>query len=277
MDCGKSLGTYAPCPYAYHVRFRYGSPYIELAETSSIVSSDFISTVEYKGKGYFSGKSHSFKATLTPSGLTSTGHHKSDKNNELHRIEGTWHTTSEYTAGPRKGKEFHNVNGAKEIVEPVGGEASGEMGEFETRKLWNLVAKGIREGDFDAASKEKTKIEVSLRIFVCAMVLIEVSDRMSKDKEGKMSRLLRRLGRRSISNMFLMTLSVRPFLAPTPASEFLPSCRPIPRQTSQPLPCHRRLLRLQRQLACVKLIAPYRQHVQRWVIVDCLTLYKRAL
>ncbi len=35
------------------------------------------------------------------------------------------------------------------------------MGEFETRKLWNLVAKGIREGDFDLASREKTKIEVS--------------------------------------------------------------------------------------------------------------------
>lgn len=52
------------------------------------------------------------------------------------------------------------MNGPKEEVTAIGTEASGEMGEFESRKLWKLVAKGIREGDFDSASKEKTKIEV---------------------------------------------------------------------------------------------------------------------
>ncbi|KAH8923228.1 hypothetical protein BT69DRAFT_1334038 [Atractiella rhizophila] len=44
----------------------YGSPYIELADTSYIQGSNgILSTIEYKGKGYFSGKSHSFKATIS--------------------------------------------------------------------------------------------------------------------------------------------------------------------------------------------------------------------
>lgn len=47
----------------------YGSPYIELMESSYIQSSTgWLATIEYKGRGYFSGKSHSFKATLEPNG-----------------------------------------------------------------------------------------------------------------------------------------------------------------------------------------------------------------
>ena len=35
-----------------------------------------------------------------------------------------------------------------------------EMDEWESRRLWRAVAKGIREGDFETASREKSKIEV---------------------------------------------------------------------------------------------------------------------
>ncbi|KAK7443572.1 Oxysterol-binding protein 4 [Stygiomarasmius scandens] len=128
----------------------YGSPYIELAETSYIISKTHVCSIEYKGKGYFSGKSHSFKASLSPAPGTS---------GKDHVIEGLWHMTSKYISGPRNGKDFHDVTGPKEEVTAIGGENSGEMGEFETRKLWSLVAKGIREGDFETASKEKSKIE----------------------------------------------------------------------------------------------------------------------
>lgn len=77
-----------------------------------------------------------------------------------HVIEGTWHTSSKYVSGPNSGHEFHNVDGVKEEVIAHGAENDGQMGDFESRKLWKLVAKGIREGDFDLASKEKSKIEV---------------------------------------------------------------------------------------------------------------------
>ena len=56
-----------------------------------------------------------------------------------------------------KGVPFTDVQGPKEeiTVAPVE-----EMDEWESRKLWRYVAKGIREGDFETASREKSKIEV---------------------------------------------------------------------------------------------------------------------
>ncbi|EIW76682.1 oxysterol binding protein [Coniophora puteana RWD-64-598 SS2] len=124
----------------------YGSPYIELTDTSYIQSSTgWLSTVDYKGKGYFSGKTHQFKATVTKDGMTK------------HVIDGLWHTTSKDTT---TGATFHDVSSPKEevVVAPLE-----EQGEWESRKLWFNVAKGIREGNYDAASKDKTRIEVDQR------------------------------------------------------------------------------------------------------------------
>ncbi|KAG1744420.1 hypothetical protein EDB19DRAFT_1894562 [Suillus lakei] len=123
----------------------YGSPYIELAETSYIQSSTgYLSTIEYKGKGYFSGKSHTFKATLTP---------PSHVHASPHVIEGTWHTTSKDS---HSGTAFHDVTSPKEEITVAPLE---EQGEWESRKLWHGVAKGIREGDFESAATFKGKIE----------------------------------------------------------------------------------------------------------------------
>lgn len=105
--------------------------------------------IEYKGKGYFSGKSHSFKALVTPPGSSTP----------KHTIEGQWHTTSKNSHGVL----FHDVQGPKEEVTTL---PIGEQGEWESRKLWHLVAKGIREGDFETASREKSKIEVSIFFIV---------------------------------------------------------------------------------------------------------------
>ena len=136
---------------------RYGSPYVELTETSYIIGGGFISVVEYKGKGYFSGKPHSFKAVVT----AAPGYGGS---NTEHVIEGAWNQSSKFTKGGNKWPtpEFHNVSAPKEEVTVVGGDSNGEMGEFETRRLWKQVAKGIREGDFEAAGREKSRIEVCL-------------------------------------------------------------------------------------------------------------------
>ncbi|TEB22466.1 Oxysterol-binding protein [Coprinellus micaceus] len=169
----------------------YGSPYIELVDSSYIVGGGHSSVIEYKGKGYFSGKSHSFKATVSPlpgmggnsivpptksaqssgggwlggwsgSGSKNASSSSLSGSKEL-VVEGTWHEASTWSSGPESGKKFHDVTpttGAnKEEAVPVGGADGGEMGEFETRKLWQEVAKGIREGDFDTASKEKSRIE----------------------------------------------------------------------------------------------------------------------
>lgn len=126
----------------------YGSPYIELSETSYIqCSSGWLSTIKYQGKGYFSGKSHTFKATLTPPIGAGSGTQASS-------FEGQWNTTSKDS---KTGAPFTDVNGPKEevTVRPVE-----EQGEWESRALWYKVSKGIREGDFETASREKSRIEV---------------------------------------------------------------------------------------------------------------------
>jgi len=121
----------------------YGSPYIELVDTSYIqCSNGWLSVIEYKGKGYFSGTSHSFKATLSHNAHTSE-----------RVIQGTWHTTS---TDKSTGAIFHDVTTPKEEVTVV---SVKEQGEWESRRLWHGVAKGIREGDFDTAAKEKSRIE----------------------------------------------------------------------------------------------------------------------
>lgn len=58
--------------------------------------------IEYKGKGYFSGKTHSFKATVT-----------AQNGAQVHVIEGQWHTTSKST---KSSASFTDVTGPKEEV-----------------------------------------------------------------------------------------------------------------------------------------------------------------
>jgi hypothetical protein len=36
-----------------------------------------------------------------------------------------------------------------------------QQGDWESRRLWEKVAKGIRSGNYDAAAQDKTRIEVS--------------------------------------------------------------------------------------------------------------------
>ncbi|KAF5375418.1 hypothetical protein D9615_008011 [Tricholomella constricta] len=144
----------------------YGSPYIELAETSYILGGGFVTAIEYKGKGYFSGKSHTFKATVTPApGMGGAAKVE-------HVVEGTWHERSKFvksSGGSAKAHVLQRANGeelfhdvaadGKLEVTALGGDGTGGMSEFETRKLWAAVAKGIREGDFETASREKSRIE----------------------------------------------------------------------------------------------------------------------
>ncbi|KAG1866003.1 hypothetical protein F4604DRAFT_1682993 [Suillus subluteus] len=92
-------------PRLYTDGLWYGSPYIELAETSYVQCSTWwLSTIESKGKGYFSGKSHTFKATLTPPSHIHTSPHV---------IEGTSHTMS---------KDLHSGATFHDVTSPEGGD-----------------------------------------------------------------------------------------------------------------------------------------------------------
>ncbi|TXT04308.1 hypothetical protein VHUM_04195 [Vanrija humicola] len=122
----------------------WGSPYIELTESSAIVSSTGYSAhIEYKGKGYFSGKAHSFKAVL------------SRGSKHIQTYEGQW--TGVSTIGGSKGPVFYDADAVPKqevVVKPIE-----EQGEWESRRLWQKVADGIRGGDYETAGKEKSIIE----------------------------------------------------------------------------------------------------------------------
>ena len=117
-------------------------------------------------------------------------------NNGGHTIEGTWHQSSKFTKGGYDWPvaEFHNVSAPKEEVTAVGGDGDGEMGEFETRQLWKLVAKGIREGNFEMAGKEKSRIEVCRLFRVWDIVIKDYRSRTSNGNDVKTKLLKGPLG-----------------------------------------------------------------------------------
>ncbi|WVR04237.1 hypothetical protein IAU60_001237 [Kwoniella sp. DSM 27419] len=121
----------------------WGSPYIELTDTNAIQSSTgYTAQIDYKGKGYFTGKSHSFKATITAGSKT------------VQSYEGQW--TGKSFIGGSKNHLFLDAEAPKEIVNVKDVDAQTE---WESRKLWANVAKGIRGGQYDQAGQDKTRIE----------------------------------------------------------------------------------------------------------------------
>jgi len=125
----------------------WGTPYVELVDSSAIQSSHgYTAAIEYKGRGYFSGKSHTFKASITHS---ATG-------KLIQSYEGQWTGVSHFHGGSKSGQVFLDTNMPKEevTVKPIE-----EQGDWETRRLWQKVAQGIRTADYDTAAKEKSRIE----------------------------------------------------------------------------------------------------------------------
>lgn len=49
-----------------------------------------------------------------------------------------------------------------------------QQNEWESRRLWMNVAKGIREGDFEVAAREKSKIEVRFFSFLFSVLCLGV-------------------------------------------------------------------------------------------------------
>ncbi|WVO15630.1 hypothetical protein L204_103290 [Cryptococcus depauperatus] len=123
----------------------WGSPYIELTENNAIQSNTgYTAQIDYKGKGYFSGKAHSFKATIN-----------SPNNKPIQTYEGQW-TGVSHVGKAKSGPVFlDSTQGMEEVaVKPIE-----EQGEWESRKLWEKVAKGIKNGNYEEAGREKSRIE----------------------------------------------------------------------------------------------------------------------
>ncbi|KAF9349259.1 Oxysterol binding protein, partial [Mortierella sp. AD094] len=130
-----------------------GRPYLELAHSTHIISSTGIhASIDYSGKGYFSGQRNSFKATL-----------KHIEGDIIYVAKGLWSGASTYSNG-KKGSESFPFHDAKEDA-PVHPEVKPheEMSPIESRKLWADVTVAINNKDYSTASKEKSKIEEAQR------------------------------------------------------------------------------------------------------------------
>ncbi|POW11871.1 hypothetical protein PSTT_04924 [Puccinia striiformis] len=139
------------------------SPYIELTENSHIQSSSGYHTVlEFKGKGYFTGKSHSFNAKVYKQPKVTSGV------SPIYEIEGQWHGLSKFIKHTPKwwkssstttssNDEFLDQNHEK--LDEISVLDLDQQGPLESRRVWKDVADGIRNGDFEAASTAKSKLE----------------------------------------------------------------------------------------------------------------------
>ncbi|MCO5565978.1 hypothetical protein L7F22_019653 [Adiantum nelumboides] len=129
----------------------WGSPYIELGGASHICSSSgYLATINYSGKGYFSGKPHSFKATISPSNKAT---------HAMYSIEGDWSGASKFKGSSPQGAKdavFWDASSDREevTVKPIE-----EQQPMESRKVWQKTAEGIKTQNYDAASKDKSRIE----------------------------------------------------------------------------------------------------------------------
>lgn len=132
-----------------------GRPYVELSGTTYIVSSTgLLTTIEYSTQGYFSGKRHSFKATLKPvEGSSST---------VFYTAQGQWSGVSHFTdVKANETKLFFDSEADKSIPPEIKSQL--EMGPLECHKLWANVTNAINAKDYALASKEKSQIEEAQR------------------------------------------------------------------------------------------------------------------
>lgn len=133
----------------------FGSPYVELEGKSFIQStSGYKATIEYSGKGYFSGKKNTFKAKVTSD---------SNPKNTLYTISGQWSGVSKIKAA--NGKENTFLDSKDMVVNQLQVKPIAEQNELESRRAWAKVADAITVGNYELIHQEKSKIEVEQRVF----------------------------------------------------------------------------------------------------------------
>ncbi|GMM29712.1 oxysterol-binding protein [Martiniozyma asiatica (nom. inval.)] len=149
--------TYLVTLPALHIEGIFAfSPFVELEQKSFIQSSNgYITIIEYSGKGYFSGKSNTFKARIFKSFEDSL---KKDK--ALYTISGQWSGKSTITKGANsssKGDLFFDAESM--ATQPLSVKPIDKQHGLESRKAWKDVAEAITKGDYNMIHETKSKLE----------------------------------------------------------------------------------------------------------------------
>ncbi|KAF2645035.1 Oxysterol-binding protein [Massarina eburnea CBS 473.64] len=127
-----------------------GSPFVELNGQSYIQSSSgYTAKIDYSGRGWLSGKSNTFSASLYP---------EDKKKEPVYTVEGQWNNG--FTIKDAKGKEtLDSYDPATTKVTPLTIPEIPEQDHFESRRAWEKVANAIKAGDMDTTSTQKSIIE----------------------------------------------------------------------------------------------------------------------
>lgn len=135
----------------------FGAPFVELDGCTHITSSTgFTSTIKFSGKGWVSGEKNTVTATVSPTGK--------EGQDVLYSMSGSWTKELSLYEGQAKKKNLVEVYSAGETpqteleVAPIE-----KQHPLESRRAWSRVAEAIANGDMDATSVEKGKIEQAQR------------------------------------------------------------------------------------------------------------------
>ncbi|KAI8967829.1 hypothetical protein BDF20DRAFT_216486 [Mycotypha africana] len=129
----------------------YAAPYVELIGTTYIqASTGYYATVEYSSRGWISGEKNHFKCLIRKN--------SAGPKDYLYKIEGQWSGKSFITDyKTRVSQPFIDTADFKPAIAKV--KPIEEMGEMETRRIWQKVSEAIRKNDMTTASREKSIIE----------------------------------------------------------------------------------------------------------------------
>ncbi|KAM4066999.1 oxysterol-binding protein [Hirsutella rhossiliensis] len=137
----------------------FGTPFVELDGTSTIVSSSgYTAKIDYSGRGWLSGKKNSVTAVV----------HPTDKEKDvLYNVTGQWTKEFEIYQGPAKKNSKSTMVAAYDAAGTPQTELKvaplDKQHPLESRRAWAKVAEAIQKGDMDAVSVEKGKIEQAQR------------------------------------------------------------------------------------------------------------------
>ncbi|CAM1504946.1 Fc.00g025370.m01.CDS01 [Cosmosporella sp. VM-42] len=146
-----------PLPDVKVCGFLSGKLYPEVQGPYHIVStSGYISEIRFSGAGVIWGKKNYFEARM---------YHKDDEGKRsIYEVEGVWSEGWSVRDG-KTGEvlETYNVDAPENSPAPIKIDPVETQDPWESRKAWDAVLKGLRDGDSREVIKEKGKIEEAQR------------------------------------------------------------------------------------------------------------------
>lgn len=137
------------------VGFFSGQLYPELAGKYSIVSSSgYISEMEFRGKGFWTGEKNHIRAKVY--------HRDTDPELPLYTLSGQW--GSKFHIQNCNNDAFHEIyDMSTSTPVPMNLHPEAEQDPWETRKAWGKVHEALGKGDMQATTREKSRIEEGQR------------------------------------------------------------------------------------------------------------------